>query len=64
MPQLSPMSWVMVVFFFVICWAVVVAVFWWGFRSEYRVSGGKAVGSSTVSGKKGWRFGVGLKLGS
>nr|YP_009681361.1 ATP synthase F0 subunit 8 [Pilsbryoconcha exilis]QDH07427.1 ATP synthase F0 subunit 8 [Pilsbryoconcha exilis] len=62
MPQLSPMSWVMVIFFFVVCWVFLAGVFWWGASSEYRIGVGKEVGSLAISGKKWW-FGAGLKLG-
>nr|YP_010736129.1 ATP synthase F0 subunit 8 [Postolata guangxiensis]WEL36015.1 ATP synthase F0 subunit 8 [Postolata guangxiensis] len=61
MPQLSPMSWVMVFLFILICWISTMVIFWWSARKEYSVCKGVVVG---VVAKKGvsWGFSKGLSL--
>nr|AQR56971.1 ATP synthase F0 subunit 8 [Ptychorhynchus pfisteri] len=61
MPQLSPMSWVMVFLFFLVCWVSVIVVFWWSARKEYKVGKGVVVGVITSKGI-GWSFNKGLNL--
>nr|YP_002907510.1 ATP synthase F0 subunit 8 [Cristaria plicata]ACQ90997.1 ATP synthase F0 subunit 8 [Cristaria plicata]ADE08062.1 ATP synthase F0 subunit 8 [Cristaria plicata]AIM46723.1 ATP synthase F0 subunit 8 [Cristaria plicata] len=61
MPQLSPMSWVMVISVFLVCLIFFAVTTWWATEGKYSV---KYVGnkSKSTSGKKlmKWSFGGGL----
>nr|YP_008757973.1 ATP synthase F0 subunit 8 [Solenaia oleivora]AGW24346.1 ATP synthase F0 subunit 8 [Solenaia oleivora] len=62
MPQLSPMSWVMVFFIFLVSWVLIMSIFWWVARGEYKVMATKGVGVGRVVSKGlSWGFGKGLK---
>nr|YP_009680590.1 ATP synthase F0 subunit 8 [Microcondylaea bonellii]QDH07377.1 ATP synthase F0 subunit 8 [Microcondylaea bonellii] len=62
MPQLSPMSWVMVFLLFFVCWVLVMVVFWWSSRGEYKVGKSKGVGVGMVVSKGfSWGFNRNLK---
>nr|YP_009680580.1 ATP synthase F0 subunit 8 [Chamberlainia hainesiana]QDH07354.1 ATP synthase F0 subunit 8 [Chamberlainia hainesiana] len=39
MPQLSPMSWVLVFAVFLVCFVIVGVTVWWGVTCEYKVKG-------------------------
>nr|QOY44587.1 ATP synthase F0 subunit 8 [Solenaia oleivora] len=63
MPQLSPMSWVMVFFIFLVSWVLVMSIFWWVARGEYKVMVAKGVSVGRVVSKGlGWGFSKGLKV--
>nr|YP_009536815.1 ATP synthase F0 subunit 8 [Parvasolenaia rivularis]AOW43962.1 ATP synthase F0 subunit 8 [Parvasolenaia rivularis] len=61
MPQLSPMSWVMVFLLFLVCWISIMVVFWWSARKEYSVCKGVKVGATSKKGVS-WGFSGGLGL--
>nr|YP_008999703.1 ATP synthase F0 subunit 8 [Lamprotula leaii]AFC97502.1 ATP synthase F0 subunit 8 [Lamprotula leaii] len=61
MPQLSPMSWVVVFLFFLVCWVMLVVKFWWGVGGEYKISGGTIKLGSVNSFGVGWKFNGSLK---
>nr|YP_009252167.1 ATP synthase F0 subunit 8 [Potomida littoralis]ALQ78678.1 ATP synthase F0 subunit 8 [Potomida littoralis] len=60
MPQLSPMSWVVVFLSFLICWVVLMVTFWWGAGGGYKISCGSVIKGGGGS-KIGWKFNSGLK---
>nr|YP_009255562.1 ATP synthase F0 subunit 8 [Lamprotula scripta]AND82414.1 ATP synthase F0 subunit 8 [Lamprotula scripta] len=62
MPQLSPMSWVVVFLSFMVCWVMLMVVFWWGVGGEYKVCDGMAKVGMVSKSKIGWKFNSGLKL--
>nr|YP_010489371.1 ATP synthase F0 subunit 8 [Pseudocuneopsis sichuanensis]UWM10785.1 ATP synthase F0 subunit 8 [Pseudocuneopsis sichuanensis] len=58
MPQLSPMSWVLVIGVFLTCLVCFAAVAWWVIESKYVV---KNMGNDKkiINGKKGVKWGFG-----
>nr|YP_008994177.1 ATP synthase F0 subunit 8 [Solenaia carinata]AGO02019.1 ATP synthase F0 subunit 8 [Solenaia carinata] len=63
MPQLSPMSWVMVFLFFLICWVSIMVIFWWSASGEYKVTSDKSVKKvgGGIGSSIGWGFNKYLK---
>nr|WRW55929.1 ATP synthase F0 subunit 8 [Pseudocuneopsis yemaoi] len=58
MPQLSPMSWVLVIGVFLTCLVCFVAVAWWVVESKYVVKNMEN-DKKIINGKKGVKWGFG-----
>nr|YP_009183175.1 ATP synthase F0 subunit 8 [Potamilus leptodon]ALM54905.1 ATP synthase F0 subunit 8 [Potamilus leptodon] len=64
MPQLSPMSWVLVFGVLLVCVILFMVSVWWGVVGEYKITGKNKVGG-IVGGAKGLsvKWGFGKKFG-
>nr|YP_004222594.1 ATP synthase F0 subunit 8 [Sinohyriopsis schlegelii]ADU57240.1 ATP synthase F0 subunit 8 [Sinohyriopsis schlegelii] len=45
MPQLSPMSWVLVFMVFLVCFVLFGVILWWGCSGEYKIGVSKSLRS-------------------
>nr|YP_009645784.1 ATP synthase F0 subunit 8 [Cuneopsis heudei]QBS54509.1 ATP synthase F0 subunit 8 [Cuneopsis heudei] len=61
MPQLSPMSWVLVISVFLVCFICFAVVIWWVAESSYGISRVKSDGK-VISNKKSMKWGFGSLL--
>nr|YP_009913081.1 ATP synthase F0 subunit 8 [Popenaias popeii]QLJ92893.1 ATP synthase F0 subunit 8 [Popenaias popeii] len=66
MPQLSPMSWVLVFGFLLVCVIMFMLSVWWGVISEYKIMCGKDKGGVDVSyiSSFNMKWSFGKKVGS
>nr|YP_009024657.1 ATP synthase F0 subunit 8 [Lanceolaria lanceolata]AHN13439.1 ATP synthase F0 subunit 8 [Lanceolaria lanceolata] len=61
MPQLSPMSWVLVIMVFLVCLICFAVMVWWEIEGKYAMKCVKS-GSKFVGGNKPMKWGFGSTL--
>nr|DAB41887.1 TPA_asm: ATP synthase F0 subunit 8 [Leaunio lienosus] len=64
MPQLSPMSWILVFGILMVCVVLFMVTIWWGVVTEYKIAGKGKAGPFVGSFKVKWGFGKKFGLGS
>nr|BCV68685.1 ATP synthase F0 subunit 8 [Beringiana fukuharai]BCV68737.1 ATP synthase F0 subunit 8 [Beringiana fukuharai] len=60
MPQLSPMSWVMVIGIFLICFVFFSVTMWWWVEGKYFIKGVYSKKGTLSKSPMKWGFGKGL----